>query len=221
MLNGLFSQFSDLIFFDTETTGINPRHNEIIEFGGVRVSPDGEKTELDVLIKLPAGKSVPPEITRLTGITQKMLDQDGLERGEAFAKLSAFLTAPQPLLLAYNAQFDLCFLYYFLSAHGGAKLLKNAKFLDVLTVYKDRRDYPHKLEDAIAAYFLDAVNSHRASDDAAAAYELLCAMETERGDIEKYINLFGYNPKYGVSGPRISSVTYAAQPYTRNKLLYE
>lgn len=221
MLESLFSQFSDLIFFDTETTGIDARKNEIIEFGALRITPDGEMRELDLLIKLSEGRTLPPDIVRLTGITPETLDGEGLPKAEAFEKISAFLTAPRPLILAYNAQFDLCFLYFFLSSFGSAALLKSAKFLDVLTVYKDRRDYPHRLENAIGAYSLNAVNSHRASDDARAACELLCAMEAERGDLSKYINLFGYNPKFGVSGPRIGSITYAPQPYSRQKPLYE
>ena len=46
-------------------------------------------------------------------------------------------------------------------------------------------------------------------------------MERERGDIERYINLFGYNPKYGPPKPQIGSVRYEPQPYQRRKLLYE
>ena len=44
-------------------------------------------------------------------------------------------------------------------------------------------------------------------------------MERERGDIERYINLFGYNPKYGPPKPQIGSVRYEPQPYQRQKLL--
>ena len=65
------------------------------------------------------------------------------------------------------------------------------------------------------------MNSHRAVDDANAALEVLLAMERERGDIERYINLFGYNPKYGPPKPQIGSVRYEPQPYQRQKLLYE
>ena len=38
-------------------------------------------------------------------------------------------------------------------------------------------------------------------------------MEKERPDLDKYINLFGYNPKYGVEGKPIGSVTYKPQAY--------
>ena len=127
------------------------------------------------------------------------------------------------LLAAYNAQFDLNFLYHFLRPFGQVGILRAPRFLDVLTVYRDRRDYPHKLSDAIAAYGLEdqAVNSHRAVDDARAAAILLDAMAAERDDLDRYIDLFGYSPKYGVSGRRIGSVTYRPQSYQRLHPLYE
>ena len=61
----------------------------------------------------------------------------------------------------------------------------------------------------------------RAIDDARAAALLLEAMAAERDDLEQYIDLFGSHPKYGVSGRKISSVTYRPQPYDRRKPLYE
>ena len=143
------------------------------------------------------------------------------EAARAFADLLE--GAERPLLVAYNAQFDLNFLYGLLRPWGLAEILKKPRFLDALTVYRDRRDYPHKLENAIAAYQLEdkAVNSHRAIDDARAAAWVLEAMAEERDDLEEYIDLFGSHPKYGVSGRRISSVTYRPQPYDRGRPLYE
>lgn len=90
-------------------------------------------------------------------------------------------------------------------------------------MYRDRRDYPHKLNDTITAYGLEdqAVNSHRAVDDARAAAVLLEAMAAERDDLDRYVALFGYSPKYGVSGRRIASVEYRPQPYQRVRPLYE
>ena len=58
-------------------------------------------------------------------------------------------------------------------------------------------------------------------DDARAALALLGAMEAERDDLDRYIDLFGTHPKYGVSGKRISSVTYRPQSYQRTRPLYE
>ena len=89
--------------------------------------------------------------------------------------------AEQPLLVAYNAQFDLNFLYYLLRPLGLLSVLQKPRFLDALTVYRDRRDFPHKLCNAIEAYGLTGVeNSHRAVDDARAAALLLEAMAAKR-----------------------------------------
>ena len=143
------------------------------------------------------------------------------EAAGAFTKLLE--GAERPLIAAYNAQFDLNFLYGLLRPWGLAEALRKPRFLDALTVYRDRRDYPHKLENAIAAYHLEdrAVNSHRAIDDARAAALLLEAMAEERDDLERYIDLFGVHPKYGRSGRKIASVTYRPQPYDRRRPLYE
>ena len=131
------------------------------------------------------------------------------------------LSNPNTLAIAYNAQFDLCFLYYLLDGFARDDVLRNAKFLDALTVYKDRQPYPHKLSDTIYVYGLQAQNTHRAIDDTKATVELMCAMEGEQKDLFRYVNLFGYNPKYGISGQKISSVKYVQQPYNAVKKLYE
>ena len=222
MLERLFEQFDCLISLDTETTGIRPRRDEIIELGLTVLTPDGALRQEDWLLSLEEGRRLPPEIVRLTGITDELLRTRGVDRSvaaEGFAR--TLLAAERPLVAAYNAQFDLCFLYFFLRRLGREEVLRRARFLDVMSVYKDRRDYPHRLSDAVAAYAVEGANTHRACDDARAALEVLRAMERERDDVHRYINLFGYNPRYGVSGPRISSVRYEPQPYDRRKLLYE
>ena len=65
------------------------------------------------------------------------------------------------------------------------------------------------------------VNSHRAVDDVIATVAVMEEMEKEKDDLLCYVNLFGYNPKYGVEGKPISSVTYKPQPYDPVAPLYE
>ena len=76
---------------------------------------------------------------------------------------------------------------------------------------------------AIEVYGLSGkvVNSHRAVDDVLATVEVMKAMEAERSDLLNYVNLFGYNPKYGVDGKPIGSVTYKPQGYDPVAPLYE
>ena len=213
----LFEEFDSIIVLDTETTGINPKTEEIIELALLTLRRSGEGFEVadeyDKFISLSPGKVLPPEITKLTGISPEMIDAFGVSKEEAGKALADALGHGRTLLVAYNAQFDMCFLYFFLQRLGLAGSLKGVKMLDAMTVYKDRRAYPHKLCNAIEEYKVDAVNSHRAIDDTKAAFLLLCAMAEEKDDLLSYINLFGYNKRYGVSGPRISSVTYIPQGF--------
>ena len=223
---GLEAHCTSLLVLDTETSGLSFSGDEIIEFAASKlVWRDGAWTtvaEADEFIRTTNDRKLPPKITELTGITDEMLLEDGISK-QAICSLLAQLLTPETMIVAYNAQFDLLFLYHLLDRHGDARLLKDKPKLDLLTVYRDRRPYPHRLCNAIEAYGLqDRVqNSHRAIDDVRATVEVLRAMDAERGDLERYINLFGYSPKYGISGPRISSVRYLPQGYDPVAPLYE
>lgn len=224
MMERLWERFDRIVIFDTETTGIEFGKDRIIELGAVSLERGVEVDSLNVLIRLPEGETLPPFITELTGITDVQLLAEGVEQAEAAEAFCRLLEgAERPLLVAYNAQFDLNFLYHFLRPYGRVGVLRAPRFLDALTVYKDRRDYPHKLCNAIEAYNLQdrVVNSHRAVDDARATVALLESMAAERDDLPEYIDLFGTHPKFGMSGKKISSVTYRTQPYRRVRPLYE
>ena len=222
----LFSQYDRLVLFDTETTGLHADRDEIIEFAAVVVEQrDGQAVilqEYDELIALSPGGFVPPEIEKLTGMSNEDIQLRGIEKTRLCDDIAG-MVAGNTLLLAYNAHFDLCFLYYHLLRWGDPMILKGKDKLDLLTVYKDRHSYPHKLCNAIEVYGLSdqVVNSHRAVDDVVATVAVMKAMEQEKDDIERYVNLFGYNPKYGVGGKPIRSVTYKPQRFDPPAPLYE
>ena len=222
----LFSSYDRLVLFDTETTGLQFARDEIIEFAAVVVEQrDGKAVilqEYDELITLSPGNTVPPLIENLTGISTQDILEKGIPKAQVCRDIAQMFQG-NTLLLAYNAHFDLSFLFYMLLRDGDPAILKGKDKLDLLTVYKDRRSYPHKLCNAIEAYGLSGkvVNSHRAVDDVVATVEVMKEMEKERSDLEKYINLFGYYPQYGVDGKRIGSVNYKPQPYDSPIPLYE
>lgn len=224
MMEELWTRFDRIVVFDTETTGIEFGKDRIIELGAVSLENRVETDCMDLFIRLPEGETIPPFITELTGITDDRLLSDGVDQGNAVEAFCRLLDgAERPLMVAYNAQFDLNFLFHFLRPYDRVEVLRAPRFLDALTVYRDRRDYPHKLCNAIEAYGLGdrVVNSHRAVDDARATVALLEAMAEERDDLARYLDLFGVHPKYGVSGRKISSVTYRPQSYQRTVPLYE
>ncbi len=225
-INALFEQYDRLFLFDTETTGLDFMRDEIIEFAAIVVElRDGVPTvteEYDELISLTPGNTIPLKIQQLTGIT----NEDVLARGipkEQLCRDIARMVSGKTLLLAYNAHFDLSFLFYLLLRNGDPAILKGKDKLDLLTVYKDRREFPHKLCNAIEAYGLSGkvVNSHRAVDDVLATLEVMKEMDREKPDLLHYVNLFGYHPTYGLGSKPIGSVTYKPQPTPARHPLYE
>lgn len=221
----ILDDFDAIVFFDTETSGLEPLEHQIIELAAIRVvrTETGAlriEDKMDDFIRLPEGEQLRPEITELTHITDAMLREEGKDPAEVAARFHQLIEGTgakrRVLLAAHNAQFDLLFTRQLLKGH---RLGVELKFLDTLTVYKDRAAYPHKLEAAIRHYKLESKvqNSHRAIDDVCALLEVTKAMDEERDDLSTYINVFGYNPKYGISGEKIAGITYHAQDFTKFK----
>ena len=190
MFDSLFRKYTRLVFFDTETTGLMPDgKDQIIELAAIAVDADGTEYEMDDFVRLHMMEDIPPKIVELTGITPLTLGTQGIDEHEAVRKFWSiaepeemdFFKNTETLLIAHNAHFDLMFL-----AHAQLRCKKNhgmamewesfckADYLDTLTVFRDRRRYPHKLENAIAEYGLSGKveNSHRAVDDCKALYEV-------------------------------------------------
>lgn len=221
MFRTLFQTYDRIVFFDTETTGFrSEKDDQIIELAAVSVSREGTKTSMDDFVRLFLKPAVPKQIVELTGITDLDL-AGGISEREALAKFAGLMAGGRTLLAAHNAQFDLLFLAYAVLRHRAEhpewlRLFNAADYLDTLTVYRDRHEYPHRLESAIETYRLAGKvrNSHRAVDDCEALFEVAKAMEEERDDLASYVNLFGYSPKYGISGRTLKKVTYLPQGFS-------
>lgn len=90
--------------------------------------------------------------------------------------MAELIAGERTLLLAYNAHFDLSFLFYTLVKDGDAAILKGKDKLDLLTVYRDpgapfptvwpQPLRPTNLQDQVQ-------NSHRAIDDVLATVAVL------------------------------------------------
>ena len=204
-----------VIYFDTETTGLNSKFDRIIELAMLTVE-DGEITdEYDKFVNI--DWDLPPKITQITGITDEMLILEGESEAHIAEDLKNNLT-PDTLMIAHNCQFDLSFVYSLLERHypnDAYEIVSNIKWMDTVTVLKDRKEFPHKLIDAVKYYGIEEVNFHRAIDDTKALYNVTQALKEERDDLKEYINIFGYNPKYGVSGFKFSFIEYKRQYFTK------
>ena len=90
------------VVIDTETTGLDPRHDRVIDIGAVRLDEDLTVAARFTTLVDP-GIPVPLFVTRLTGITDA--DLDGAPApAAALAGLQEF--AGDALLVAHNAAFD-------------------------------------------------------------------------------------------------------------------
>ena len=200
------------IYFDTETTGLDCKNCQIIELAMIVVDDNGIE-EYDEFVKVDC--KLPQKIVEITGITDDVLKKEGITEQKVAEDLKHYLTE-DTLMIAHNTQFDLSFIYYLLKRHYGDEadvIVENLQWLDTLTVLKDRKNYPHKLIDAVEYYKIEKVNFHRAIDDTRALYKVYNELVNQRNDLNKYINIFGYNPKYDVSGKRFPFIEYKKQPY--------
>ena len=157
----------EIVCFDIETTGLNKKYEVIIEIGAV-VLKDGEITDTFNTFVSP-GRLLSPEIIRLTGITDEMLEGAPSQK-EALEAFLAF--AGDRPLAAHNADFDMGFISagcrkYGLPFHNASvdSLILAQNLLPDLGKYK---------LDIVAEHLkLPAFNHHRASDDAATVAYML------------------------------------------------
>ena len=87
----LWEQFDRLVIFDTETTGVDYGTDRIIEIGAVSLENGTETGGMDLFIRLPEGRTLPPFIVNLTGITDAQLQAEGVTEAEAAASFCRLL----------------------------------------------------------------------------------------------------------------------------------
>ena len=149
------------VVVDLETTGLDSKGNDIIEFGAVLV-------QQDVVVKRFASLANPgyplhPFITQLTGITNDML----ASAPPVTTVLPAFLDfVDSQIIIGHNVNFDINFLYDSCIAH--LKRPFSNDFIDTMRI--SRRLFPgerhHRLCDLIERFQIGQSVEHRALADA-------------------------------------------------------
>lgn len=223
-------KYKNILVFDFETTGFSPFYDEIIEIGAVllqkNAAGDYDKVkDLSVLVKYE--QKLPEKIVQITNITDQMLAEEGVDREIAYQLFYKMYT-PETLLIAYNIQFDIRFMQALFQKMGDPRFEIKNDLLDAMAVYKDFHKYPHRLESALEDYPVGIPNSHRAHDDAYATYLMLKKMQQVFKvrdnfvlDLERYVNIIGYNPKYPVKqNERLRHITYVPQ-YPNQQIIYK
>jgi DNA polymerase-3 subunit epsilon len=156
----LLDKYDGIVFYDTETTGLDAQGKDeldqplqIIELAALRIEKDemGQPKAvagMDEFIKMNNNGQLPPSIIAFneeknTGITDERVRTEGIPEREA-VKMFDDITKGNVLMVAYNAQFDMCFVHEMLQRSGVGKqknIIHERDHLDPLTVFKDRKPY--------------------------------------------------------------------------------
>ena len=154
------------VVFDIETTGLKAQHADIIEIGAVKIENGRIIDRFQTFVN--GGVLIPPNITKLTGITNAMI-ADAPSARDVLEQFSLFVKGC--CLVAHNANFDVRFIRY----HGGKyQIAFDEPYADTLMLSRYLlHDLPnHKLDTVCEHFQVDLTNHHRAIDDAAATAEV-------------------------------------------------
>jgi DNA polymerase-3 subunit epsilon len=165
------------VVVDVETTGGRGENHRVTEIGAVRVQNGKVVDRFQTLLN--PQRSVPPGITRLTGISAEMVAGapyfvDVADNFEAFMQDAIFV--------AHNVDFD----YGFISREF-ARIGRPFRYPKLCTCASMRKLYPghrsYSLASLARAYDIPLKQHHRAMCDAEAAAELLLLINEKRTEM--------------------------------------
>ena len=172
-----------IIFFDLETTGVDPAKDRIVEISMVKVMPDGE--EIVKTRKINPGMHIPEESTAIHGITDADV-ADAPSFAQVAKSLAQFVQGCD--FGGFNSnRFDLPLLVEEFMRAGVEVDFKRRKLIDVQNIF-------HKKEQRtlVAAYKFycdkDLTEAHSAEADTRATYEVLKAQLDRYPDLENDID---------------------------------
>lgn len=180
-LHRLFEEGAVFTAFDTETTGLYPVNDRVIEIGAVRFSKDGVQDQYSQLIN--PEMPMPYMAMKVNGITDTMLYKQPLFR-DIYPQFKNFIQ--DSILIAHNTRFDISFINTELEK---AQLpeLKAPHVPAYDTVRLAQKCYPHlrkfNLQYLASVLIIPVYSAHRALDDARVCMEIfLKCMEVMQKD---------------------------------------
>lgn len=159
--NSLIKDLDNYVVLDIETTSLDSYYGEILEISAVKVRNKKEVEYFSELIKI--NNEVGYFTTRLTGITNEMMLNEGKELKEVLQNFKKFLG--DDIIIGHNVNFDINFIYDSMQDNLDEYLSND--YIDTLRI--SRKILPnlkhHKLDDLIDYFNLTKRNEHRALND--------------------------------------------------------
>lgn len=155
------------VVFDTETTGLKPQDERLLEISALRVIDGQIAGRFSSLVN--PQRDILPFISGLTGIDNRMVS----DAPDESVVVPAFMDfAGRDILIGHNVNFDINFINAACIRLGHPKL--NNLFIDTLQI--SRLFLPslghHKLEDLVRYFNLTNDSAHRAWSDCLATQQL-------------------------------------------------
>ncbi len=171
------------ICIDLETTGLNPKHDKIIEIGAVKVR-DGKVAEVFETFVNPC-RRLEERITELTGITDEQL-KDAPEIEKVLPALLDF--AGEDILLGHSVLFDYSFIK---KAAVNQKFTFERRGIDTLKIARRYlTELPSRSLDNLCRHYEIPHHAHRALEDAKATCELYDKLWDDFGKQEDALKIF-------------------------------
>ena len=159
--NSLVEDIDDYTVLDIETTSLDSYHGEILEISAIKVRNKKEVDYFSELIK--TNNEIGYFTTRLTGITNEMVEQDGKDLIYVLQEFQKFLG--NDIIIGHNVNFDIDFIYDSMENNLNEYLSNN--YIDTLRL--SRKVLPqlkhHKLDNLIDYFELEKRDEHRALND--------------------------------------------------------
>ena len=167
-----------ILFFDLETTGINPESDQIVELS--MFIKDGDDTVLTYTKRFNPGMHIPESATAVHGIT----DEDVKDCPSFASEASELMVWFEGCVIAgYNIlKFDLPFLYAKLVKAGIDWDYAKHEFIDVMVL--EKRLHPQNLAAVYERYFGEPFdNAHSAEADVLATIAVFEAQKKESEEL--------------------------------------
>lgn len=116
-------KYGDVVVFDTETTGLSPSRDRILEIAAIRFRHGSPVSRFHTYIN--PEREIPQEASRVNHITSAMV-ADAPKIGSIMPAFDEFVG--DSILVAHNLDFDLRFIYY----SGSRVFDKKRKYIDTL-----------------------------------------------------------------------------------------
>ncbi len=192
-MNSASATIRDFVIVDVETTGLNSSRDSIIEVAALKVENLKVTGDFSSLVR-PTVR-IPFKVSKLTGISQKMVDKYGQSERDVINRLLIFV-GDLPLA-GHNVSFDYEFLCRSCKRWGFPALPEPC--LDSLKLARKKlRGLPHDLSHLAVYYEIENTGAHRALADCRMTYEVLMRLLDEPGgfDLDDELPDEGYDDPY-------------------------